>query len=246
MFKPFLDLLNDYNSKSILRGVENEQHEITTRIIKTTARTAEKKTTHIDYHRSFRCRRCFCSYLLFAPHEKSISAYANQSGPSVGDPNAPIIVEQFSNFTCSHCRNFALESEADFIKNYVDTGKVYLTYYNFQFSNDESVNGAEAAYCAGEQNSFFEYKKSVYLNVQFSGAFAENNIQKYARDLDLNMDEFNECLESDRMLEVITQSRDYAQEVGAEYTPMFRVNGQLVFANELNDTIDNLLANAAN
>ncbi len=185
--------------------------------------------------------------IYFLPRmSKSINAYANQDGPSVGDPNAPVKVEQFSNFTCSHCRDFALESEADFIKNYVDTGKVYLTYYNYQFSNDESVNGAEAAYCAGEQNSFFEYKKSVYLNVQFSGAFAENNIQKYARDLDLNMDEFNACLESDRMLEVITQSRDYAQEVGAEYTPMFRVNGQLVFANELNDTIDNLLANAAN
>lgn len=185
--------------------------------------------------------------LYFLPRmNKTANAYANQSGPSVGDPNAPIKVEQFSNFACSHCRNFSLESEADFVKNYVDTGKVYLTYYNYQFSNDDSAKAAEATYCAGEQNAFFEYKKTVYQNVQFSGAFADNNLQKYAQDLDLNMNEFNECLESDRMLDVITQSRDYAQQVGAQYTPMFSVNGELVFANELTDTIDNILANSGN
>ena len=43
-------------------------------------------------------------------------------GPSVGDPNAPVKVEQFSNFTCSYCRSFALESEPDFIKEYVNWG----------------------------------------------------------------------------------------------------------------------------
>ena len=49
------------------------------------------------------------------------------AGPSIGDPDAPVKVEQFSNFTCSHCRTFALESEDSFRDTYVDTGKVYLT-----------------------------------------------------------------------------------------------------------------------
>ena len=33
-------------------------------------------------------------------------------GPSAGDPDAPVKVAQFSNFTCSHCRTYTLESEA--------------------------------------------------------------------------------------------------------------------------------------
>jgi protein-disulfide isomerase len=30
-----------------------------------------------------------------------------QDGFSIGDPNAPVKVEQFSDFRCSHCQNFA-------------------------------------------------------------------------------------------------------------------------------------------
>ena len=168
------------------------------------------------------------------------------NGPSVGDPEALVKVEQFSNFTCSHCQTFALESEADFLKDYVDSGKVYLTYFNYQFQEDDSSKAAEATYCAGEQNKFWDYKKLVYQNVSFAGAFAEDSLRNYASKVNLNMNDFESCLQSDRQLTVIDEGRQYAQMKGINATPTFLVNGELVYQNELRDAVNAALATAGN
>ncbi len=164
------------------------------------------------------------------------------NGPSVGSPEALVKVEQFSNFTCSHCQTFALESEADFLKDYVDSGKVYLTYFNYQFQEDDSSKAAEATYCAGEQNKFWEYKKLVYQNASYAGAFADESLRTYARNVSLNMTEFESCLQSDRQVSVIDEGRQYAQIKGINATPTFLVNGELVYQNELRDAVDAALA----
>ncbi|MCK9245748.1 MAG: DsbA family protein [Anaerolineaceae bacterium] len=175
--------------------------------------------------------------LYYMPRRKT-------DGPSVGNPEAPVKVDQFSNFTCSHCANFALESEADFIKDYVDTGKVYLTYYNYQFQEDASSQAAEATYCAGEQNKFWEYKKLVYQNARFAGGFADESLTNYAKELGLDLNQFDACLRSDRQLEVINGGRQYGQVLGVNATPTFAVNGKLFYSNELREAVEAALAQA--
>lgn len=177
--------------------------------------------------------------LYFIPRRKV-------NGPSVGDPAALVKVEQFSNFTCSHCQTYALESEASFLKDYVDSGKVYLTYYNYQFQEDDSSKAAEATYCAGEQNKFWDYKKLVYQNASYAGAFADESLRTYASNVGLNMDEFESCLESDRQVSVIAQGREYGQMQGVNATPTFLVNGKAVYQNELIDAVDAALAAVGN
>lgn len=178
--------------------------------------------------------------LYFLPRLKRVN------GPAMGDPEAPVKVEQFSNFTCSHCRTFALESEAAFKETYVDTGKVYLTYYNYQFQDDESANAAKATYCAGDQGKFFEFKHQVYLNSQYAGAFAEASLDTYAQNVGLNMAEFQECVASNKHAATVNDARNYAQMQRVEYTPTFSVNGKLVFSNELNDAVEAALAELNN
>ncbi|NLC14040.1 MAG: thioredoxin domain-containing protein, partial [Chloroflexi bacterium] len=126
--------------------------------------------------------------------------------------------------------------------DYVDSGKVYLTYYNYQFQEDDSSKAAEATYCAGEQNKFWEYKKLVYQNARYTGAFADESLRTYARDVSLNMDDFESCLQSDRQIKVIENGRQYAQMQGIDATPTFLVNGKLVYQNELRDAVDAALA----
>lgn len=176
--------------------------------------------------------------LYFVPRRKA-------DGPSLGDPEALVKVEQFSNFTCSHCQTFALESEPGFLKDYVDSGKVHLTYFNYQFQEDDSSKAAEATYCAGEQNKFWEYKKLVYQNASYAGAFADESLRTYARNVSLNIDEFESCLQSDRQVKVITDGRQYAQMLGVNATPTFAVNGKLVYQNELREAVDAALAEAS-
>jgi len=158
-----------------------------------------------------------------------VSGYANQNGRSVGDPNAPVKVVEFSNFGCSHCRTFALEKEEQFIKDYVETGKVYFTYSVFQFNEDDTLKASEAAYCAGEQNRFFEMQKLLFENSTYSGAFADSSISSYAKQIGLDMTKFNQCLESDAQLAAIRSDTQTAKDLGVTGTPMFDVNGTIVY-----------------
>ena len=175
-----------------------------------------------------------------------VEGYANQAGQSVGDPNAPVKVVEFSNFGCSHCRNFALENEEQFVKDYVDTGKVYFTYKVFQFSEDETFKAAEAAYCAGDQDRFFEMQKLLFQNSAFAGAYADSSISSYAKQLGLNMTEFNQCMENDTQLANIRADTANAQALGVTGTPMFDVNGTIVYSTTLNESVEAALAAAGN
>jgi len=187
--------------------------------------------------------------VYFLPRMLNVSkveGYANQAGQSVGDPNAPVKVVEFSNFGCSHCRTFALENEEQLVKDYVETGKVYFTYKVFQFSEDETMKAAEAAYCAGEQNQFFEMQKLLFQNSTFAGAYADSSISSYAKQLELNTTEFNQCMESDAQLAKIRSDTANARNLGVTGTPMFDVNGTIVYSTTLNETIEAALAASGN
>ena len=173
-----------------------------------------------------------------------VVGYANQNGRSVGDPNAPVKVVEFSNFGCSHCRTFALEKEEQFVKDYVETGKVYFTFSVFQFNEDDTIKAAEAAYCAGEQNKFFEMHKVLFDNSTFAGAFADNSITSYAKQVGLDMTAFNQCLASDAQLDDVRADTENARNLGVTGTPMFDVNGTIVYSTTLEETIDAALAAA--
>ncbi len=97
--------------------------------------------------------------LAFLPKLLSKPAnYDSSQGFSLGDPNAPVKVVVFSSYTCGYCKIFSEGLEKDFIKDYVDTGKVYYRYVNMANASEESMNAAEASHCAADQNIFFEYK----------------------------------------------------------------------------------------
>ena len=161
-----------------------------------------------------------------------------QDGFSIGDPNAPVKVEEFSDFRCSHCQNFALNYEADFIKKYVDTGLVYLTFHNYAFLAEDSTDAAEATYCAAEQNAFWQYKNLLYTYSTDAGAFAEKNLIDYAKQLDLDTGLFSACLQSDANLAKLDEIMSYANSLGIDSTPQFSVNGTIVYMNTLDQTVD--------
>ena len=166
------------------------------------------------------------------------------AGPAVGDPEAPVKIDMFSNYNCSHCQTFARESEDAFMEKYVDSGDVYLTYHIYPFTDDDSRTAAEATYCAADQNKFWEYKKQVYENVGFPGVYAETSLNSYAQNIGLDMTQFRQCLSEDAHSGTIDEVRQYAKMNGVNGTPTFIVNGKLVYLNELETTVEALLEEA--
>jgi protein-disulfide isomerase len=165
-------------------------------------------------------------------------------GFSIGDPDAPVTVVEFSNYNCSHCYTFNEETAKDFIRDYVDTGMVYFTYINYPSSNEGSMRAAEASYCAADQGKFYEYKDQVFGNFAVADSFSEESLMSYAEASGLDVDAFETCMANGKFADAYVQDVQFAQQSGVRATPTFLVNGeQLVTTSELLDTVDSYLIN---
>jgi len=150
---------------------------------------------------------------------------------TMGDPNAPVKIVEYSDFQCPACKAWTDQTEAALIEKYVNTGKVFFTYRSMgQWIGPESVAAAEAAYCAGDQGKFWEYHDTLFANHtgENVGDFTERRLLAFAETLKLDMKEFKACLNSNKFLSEVNGDQADGRSQGAEATPTFFVNGQLV------------------
>jgi len=152
---------------------------------------------------------------------------------AMGDPNAPIKIQEFSDFQCPYCARFHEETEQQIADTYVADGTVYFVYRSFgNFIGAESKAAAEAAYCAGDQGKFWEYHDILFSNQtgENVGAFADRRLQAFAEALSLDMDAFNSCLSSNKYADRVNQDMVDGTAAGVTGTPAFlityTVNGE--------------------
>src|SRR5471030_1135093 len=67
-------------------------------------------------------------------------------GKALGYPAAPILVEMYSDFQCPHCKHLHETFLPGFIKDYVDTGKVYFICREFPLPGFGARSREAAAY----------------------------------------------------------------------------------------------------
>jgi protein-disulfide isomerase len=159
----------------------------------------------------------------------------------MGDPNAPIQIVEYSDFQCPFCERFATDTEPLMVEYFVKTGKIFFTYRsagnwvsgNLGGVRTESRDAAAAAYCAGDQNKFWEMHAALFANnrdVEDQGSFTDRRLAAIAKTAGLDMTEFNDCYKSGKHEDRIQQDFDDAIEAGANGTPFFvvtyKVNGE--------------------
>jgi len=108
------------------------------------------------------------------------------SAPMLGQKDASITVLEFSDFQCPFCgMTWGKEYSANYaaitgtIKklkdNYVTANKANFVYFPVAFLGQESIDSANAAFCAGDQGKFFEMEDAI-----FAAQTTEENNGKYA------------------------------------------------------------------
>src|SRR5512146_2527590 len=107
---------------------------------------------------------------------------------SKGNPNAPVVVEEYSDFQCPACRLYQVRIQPDFEKAYVDTGKVRFASRDFAFLGPESYLAAEAAEAAAAQGKYWAYSSLLWQRqgAENSGAFNVNNLKQFASEVGLD------------------------------------------------------------
>jgi len=115
----------------------------------------------------------FVAFLIIYPNFKPVGAISeptpisrsNVKFNAAGDPNAPIKIDEYSDFQCPYCGQFTETTEPQLMETYVADGTVYFVYHSFgEFIGPESGGSAEAAYCAGDQEKFWEMHDIIFAN----------------------------------------------------------------------------------
>ena len=152
---------------------------------------------------------------------------------STGSPDAPITITEYSDFQCPYCKRFADQTERQLIDAYVTTGKVRFVYRSFgSFIGPESGAAAEAAYCAGDQEKFWEFHDFLFANHtgENVGDYATRKLEAMAEALELDMNAFTSCISSGKYSDQILQDGKDGVAAGIQATPSFvltyQVNGE--------------------
>jgi protein-disulfide isomerase len=156
--------------------------------------------------------------------------YPSPDDNSLGDPNAPLKIVEFVDFQCSYCTRFWRDVEKDFLRDYVATGKVHFTYRALIVIGPESSRAAQAAYCAGDQEQFWQYHDILFTHQtgENNGAFSDENLIAFARATGLDGTQFAECLNSDKYADRVARDDAEARQAGAKATPSFLLNDILL------------------
>lgn len=151
------------------------------------------------------------------------------NGNAMGDPNAPVKIDIFSDFQCPACLNFYHEIEPNLVADYVATGKVFFTYRSMGlWIGAESVAAAEAAYCAADQDKFWDYHDILFTNWtgENVGDFTNKRLIAFGENIGLDMNSFRSCLNGHKYSDKVNQDNSDGLKAGVEGTPTIIINGK--------------------
>ena len=94
----------------------------------------------------------------------------------------------------------------------------------------DSITAAQASYCAEDQGKYWEYHTILYTFQEIegydSGWANRDRLNSFAFTLNMNMDEFNDCMDSSKYQKRVKVNYDEAVKHGVQQTPTFIIISQ--------------------
>ena len=155
--------------------------------------------------------------------------------PVRGPAGAPLTLVEYADYECPYCQQVQPtldQLEAAF------KGKMAFAYKDLPLPmHPHAQKAAEASQCAGLQGKYWEYhdllSKTKSLEVP--------QLKAGARQLGLEPNAFDKCLDSGERAEAVKLSQDEAQKLGLLGTPSFFLNGRFFSGNLSYDQMRQLL-----
>lgn len=170
-------------------------------------------------------------FIVFYPQEQQTETLLTKSklieggSPILGNPSAPITILEWGDYQCTFCYKFHETTLKTIEEDFIKTGKVNLIFKDFPLNGPDSVLAAEAAYCANDQGKYWKYHNELYKNWagERTGWVTSESLEVFARTVELDLNKFNDCLESHTYNEKVNQLYAFGQDVGIDATPSFLV-----------------------
>ena len=137
------------------------------------------------------------------------------SPPIIGEKNAKITILEFGDYQCTFCHKFHQQTLDDIKKTYINTGMVNFTYKDLPVNGAASVLAAEAAFCAEEQNKYWEYHNMLFDNWagERTGWVTDNSLLNFAKQSNLDINQFTECMKNHKYQQKVIENQEFAKSV---------------------------------
>jgi protein-disulfide isomerase len=141
-----------------------------------------------------------------------------------GNPKAPVIIVEFSDFQCPFCRQVQ-PTLKNLLAKY--EGRVSLAYRDFPLReiHPQAQLAAEASRCADEQGQFWQYHDLLFANPD---KLKREDLIEHTRSLKLDEKQFDSCLSSAKYKARIEEDLEEGTRAGVNGTPGFFINGILL------------------
>jgi protein-disulfide isomerase len=168
---------------------------------------------------------------------KAAPPNAQENAIAWGPADAPIKIEEYLDYQCPACGQFAKSFEQDVINAFAGTGLVryevkFMPFLEDRIGGRESRDAAQAVMCAADQNKGWEMHATLFANQPITG---EENIGNYSKDRlkqmaatiqGLDTAAFDTCLDSNTHEQAVLTIRREGEQRGVQSTPTFFVNNQ--------------------
>jgi len=141
-----------------------------------------------------------------------------------GDPEASVVVIEFSDFQCPACGQHSLEAQPAIDEALVETGQILWVHKHLPLQiHPQALIAAAASVCAADQGMFWEMHDLLFETVeQWAVDEPEPELLSLAGELGLDEDEFAACLASREPMERVVADI-YASLGAVSSTPSFIV-----------------------
>ena len=159
---------------------------------------------------------------------QKLAALIENGSPTLGNIDAPLTLVEFGDYQCSFCKKHFVQTHDLIMKNYVATGNVKILFKDMIVTpGKDSIHAAHATHCAKDQGMFWEYHYMLYNNWEGenTGWITDDSLNKFAENIDLNMNEFSKCMTEKKWMNLINASQEDAKIMGIGGTPSFFLIG---------------------
>ena len=144
------------------------------------------------------------------------SKLIENGSPILGDNSADITILEWGDYQCTFCYRFHESSLNTIITDYIETGKARLVFKDFPLNGPDSILAAEASHCAEDQGKYWGYHDELYNNWggERTGWVTRDSLNQFATTVELNLEEFNSCLDEQKYRQRVLELYQFGQEVG--------------------------------
>jgi protein-disulfide isomerase len=158
------------------------------------------------------------------PENQTVAVKGEAAAHVRGNPDAPVTLEEFGDFQCPPCGQFAGFVE-ELLKEY--DSRLRIVFRNFPLPGHEHAREAAlAAEAAGFQGKFWEMYDTLYRE-QSNWSKAPNTrelFESYAGALGLNVDQFKKDMDGEKAKERVDSDHALGDSLGVKVTPTLFIN----------------------